>query len=559
MDALIRISLLIASGALLIAGNVWFLSVVVNTQKDLYVIAPVKVTGSSMDMDGTALATLLQARIKSIEAQLSAANEILVPMEREEKTVGTRDLNRYSLSPIDTLRLPTAILTTPDVNLKVSGVEVGGWVAWLRAHIAHEPTLAYTIFFGGDDAASYGVGDVHVLNTGQGGVVTTKAKSKASISDILQDLAYATIQARLSQQQGNRVAALSLDEFKVLVDGLLSLSQLSGRSSRGMTVTSDEYKQTESTLQLLSDKAGRWPELDLMLALVSERAENYEQAAKLYRTVQVANDQAGADLKRAIADDRIVASIERCDTLRGKGGFELSEKEKSDAENAINLSLTDIWSSYEKLFGFVLPRPEIQVVGEANVYYSPSENRIVASAVAKDYPEAIAHEAAAPFLLHVSPFASAFNTQVSLGGTEAKAILLAFSDCLSQWYVQRRNGQSAAQADWRVGFGLPQRWGAGGRREPVRSLRSPKLFDYALIGEVNPYVASGIGSKAFYELAMKVGTDEAMRLWIQALSSLPGEVNYRAFALATESLPGHRKEDVLTLAVRRSWGIVNVR
>jgi hypothetical protein len=101
--------------------------------------------------DGVALAQLLQARIQSIEKEMNSANEVLlspplrVPNASEAQSGFAPDVISL-ISPLDPVRLPTAVLSPTDVKIAVSGVEVGGWLTWVQSIMSEEQPLSYAVY-----------------------------------------------------------------------------------------------------------------------------------------------------------------------------------------------------------------------------------------------------------------------------------------------------------------------------------------------------------------------------------------------------------------------------
>lgn len=110
-----------------------------------------------------------------------------------------------------------------------------------------------------------------------------------------------------------------------------------------------------------------------------------------------------------------------------------------------------------------------------------------------------------------------------------------FSDVLGSAITQSHLGQDAGHADWLIGNEImgPTLYG-----EALRSMKAPgSAYDNALLGKdpqpshMNDYYAgpadnqgvhinSGIPNRAFYLVAMSIGTNAATRVWYHALQNL---------------------------------------
>jgi len=110
-----------------------------------------------------------------------------------------------------------------------------------------------------------------------------------------------------------------------------------------------------------------------------------------------------------------------------------------------------------------------------------------------------------------------------------------FSDTLGSVISQHAKGQTAHDADWLIGDEImgPDLYG-----EALRSMKAPGMaYDNALLGKdpqpdhmddyyTGPadnqgvHINSGIPNKAFYLVAMAIGTDKAALIWYHALQNL---------------------------------------
>jgi len=553
METLTRGLLALAATCVLVACNLWLVRLIWSFRQPTFLISPVRVTGASSD--GLLLANMLHARIRMIQSQLQAANRVLIPAGDGPPSASPTAAMSL-ITPLPPPSLPTEILDPPDVALKVSGVDIGGWLHWLQSTISEEKTLNFTIHSG-----KTAVADLTALFPGKEGIVWLNTATDASIPEIIDALAYVTIQASLGHHQGERVTALSHDEFRILTDSLLSLSDLAERQKREMIVSKQRFQEISAKLRTLSKQALRWPELDYMMALIAERAEEFDEAARLYRIVHDSAGTAGDALRTAIEKDEIARHIIRCDALRSRKPPVYSAQQSAAARQRIEEILTDAWRRYAVLFGVEVPKPSLQIIEDMNLYWQPDTNTIHAMIMADQMPDTVAHETANPFLFHILGHS---HTQ-QMQSPESYPVALTYCAALASWYRQKINNQTAQTADWVLGSGF--NWVAFGDKkdEPLRSLRSPShagtntgIADYAQLDQkTEPHAAAGIGAKAFYETAIRIGTDAAIRVWIDALPALKANLTFPAMAAATIAV-ADRKGESESKAVRRAWSLVNV-
>lgn len=116
-----------------------------------------------------------------------------------------------------------------------------------------------------------------------------------------------------------------------------------------------------------------------------------------------------------------------------------------------------------------------------------------------------------------------------------------FSDVIGSVITQYHEGQSAHDADWLIGDEImgPDLYG-----EALRSMNAPgTAYDNDILGKDSQpdhmdnyydgpddnqgvHINSGIPNKAFYLVAMTIGTDKAARIWYHALQNLWSTANF---------------------------------
>ena len=144
-------------------------------------------------------------------------------------------------------------------------------------------------------------------------------------------------------------------------------------------------------------------------------------------------------------------------------------------------------------------------------------------------------------------------------GEQREAVALGFSvaDVLAAIVSQQRLGQTERTSDWI----LFRQW-------TPRSLKAPRidhLSKFLKNGDEFEGVAdnSGIPSKAFYEAAMKLGTDKAADVWVNSLSKFrDSEPTFSRFASETANqariLNGNAgAEDII--AAWKSVGVIQAK
>ena len=117
-----------------------------------------------------------------------------------------------------------------------------------------------------------------------------------------------------------------------------------------------------------------------------------------------------------------------------------------------------------------------------------------------------------------------------------------FSDVLGTAIKQHSNGQTAHDADWLIGNDI---MGAKLFGEALRSIKAPgTAYDNSLMGKdrqpahmkdfyAGPddhqgvHINSGIPNKAFYLVAMEIGTDKTAQIWYHGLQNLRANAYFK--------------------------------
>jgi Zn-dependent metalloprotease len=166
---------------------------------------------------------------------------------------------------------------------------------------------------------------------------------------------------------------------------------------------------------------------------------------------------------------------------------------------------------------------------------------------------------------------------------QSGAIQTAYANVFASLIKQQRLGQTAQTADWLFAPGSIA-WIKGENiltssdQSAMRSLKAPgtayddpvigkdpqpaRMSDYQNIADDNGgvHINAGIPSKAFYELAIRVGSEQAGEIWREALSALNPNSDFNALAEATYQAAGklHGAGSDEQKAVGTAWDIVGI-
>lgn len=155
MDTFIRLLVFCAMGLGLLVLNVWFARLAWSTVRPPdFVLAPITVIDGEAKTSGTGLAQMLQARLTTLEHQLADTDSALQNVVEQAVSVAVRGDGRKDAAPSSsvyifrTVRMPTSLLATPDIDVKVAGVELGGVLPFLERFLVRPRQLAFSISSG---------------------------------------------------------------------------------------------------------------------------------------------------------------------------------------------------------------------------------------------------------------------------------------------------------------------------------------------------------------------------------------------------------------------------
>jgi hypothetical protein len=319
MDNLIRLTLYLVIGAVLLFANIWYLRALRSLfASSDYVIMPFRIVGKEDPGGalGIALAQMLQARLKNIAENLADAQQQLDPTRPRPPAIPRpQPVARITFAPMisaTTITMPTSLLEPANIKLSVAGVEVSGAVAWLQNLLVRQRTLAFTLY-SAEPGKMVVAGDAQVLSgKGDGSIWLETAESQEKA---ISRLAHALLLKHLTSVGGKRMDNLvSVQEFEAFADGLHEAAALSRKIDRGGQVRPEEFAPVADTLAPVALNAAGLPELAYLAADLAERAGKAAKAMQLYAEFKQAATAPGASdaVRVLIADgtvDRKLAAL----------------------------------------------------------------------------------------------------------------------------------------------------------------------------------------------------------------------------------------------------------
>ena len=251
--------------------------------------------------------------------------------------------------------------------------------------------------------------------------------------------------------------------------------------------------------------------------------------------------------------------------------------ETAPAFNKIKEDVAYATTFLNSLFGTNLDAPQVKPLSnkDRNAYWD--RRTVNAPPAVANLPDVSYSTTAYYFIEKVFSGAST--------SADALAIQKSYSEIYASLIKQHKLGQTAEQADWVIAPGAIA-WLKGedvatsnGKR-PLQSLKKPgTAYDDPIIGKdmqishmrdfkagddpfTSPYVNSGIPNKAFYETAIKIGSQRAGVIWTEALKdpSLPKDMKITHLAQITFDVAVrlHGNNSAESRAVKDAWNVVGI-
>jgi hypothetical protein len=363
-------------------------------------------------------------------------------------------------------------------------------------------------------------------------------------------IAYALIQRAWAKDR-SELAELTAEEFRTLVQSVGKVSEINRRVQTFKVPARPQYAAVLDQVAPLAERITGWNELTYFAATIADGAEDSRRALQMYERLKNSG-------KAPIAD---VALEKRLKEL-GLSSLDAYRAQAVDATEELN-----------RLFGFQLPAPGVELTESnfLNVYWDGS--KIHAPPGVEDIPDLILHEATFQFIAKLWDFR---------WDGQNGALASSYTDVLTLVVKQARLHQTAEQADWTFAPGAVA-WITGKTRDgtdqrPLRLFKAPgTAYDDPMIGK-DPQVAqfrdlvttsedqggvhtnSGIPNKAFYNAAMKIGTEKAARIWIEALKELKADTDLPKASRAIQAVASrlHGDTSLEAVAVKGAWNAVGL-
>jgi hypothetical protein len=578
MDAALKILVFTLLGAALLAANAWYVSAIVHTIKGgRLVIAPISVISEPAETHGTsealgrmlaealvrrqanepggigeALARMLVVRLRSVMRDLEQAQNFL---QKADEVRGSRPPEAVDLPLFGTprtVRLDTRLFQPAEIEVKVAGVELGGLLPRLQGWFVEDRTLSFTVSLQGPTTIV--AGNLDALGDSRARPIWIR-RENLSPEAIVDEIALALIQ-RVWGKDEAEIGELSPEEFKTLVRSVGKVAEINRRVRTLKVPARLEYEAVLDDLVPLAQRFARWNRLSYFVATIAEGAEDDRRALMLYRRLK---ENGGSPIASEILETKLKALVEARETAFTLSVSTYRERAKFATEEM------------GKLFSLTLPTPPIKQDVRWDAPYWGGD-AIYMPAGIEDIPDLVEFGVAWLFIGHVWKFGDE---------DQSEALVKSYNDVLCSIVKQARLHQTAQQADWVIAPGYLT-WLEGKTQRdhwPYRSLKAPGtafsgLGEWGNDTQVAHYrhlvttgsasyraqVNSGIPNRAFYEAAMKIGTDKAGRIWVEALKRFKPDLDLpmasKTIQTVASELYGDKSPEAI--AVQEAWEVVGL-
>lgn len=572
MDAVFRISIYLVIGLALLSVNLWFVQAVHHAIVGAdVVIAPFEIVGGNNDKLtlGRGLTHMLLARLRKIERDLEAAQASLMKSgtiagavsvkvgEIEIRSEVVRELPQIALFPISspkTASIDAQLFEPLRVNIKVGGVEFGGILSSVQRWLLKDRILAFSVYQ--KESSAIVAGSLDALGFSEGDALWIEVENNTPEA-IAEETAYAIVHKKLAKDR-RELAVLDLKDFKTLLGTVSKAAELNRKVTTLQVSARDEFAEILPDVEYLASKMEKWDPLIHLAATIAESAENEERA--LYYYEKLAHSSDAKISEAAWLTSKLEDLRPKPKTALPPTTDEALEKIGEDAAYAVDF--------LNQLFGYDLAVPDIQLLVDTmrNAYWDG--DKIHVPPQIRYLPDVTYHEASWPFVQR----AWSFEYQGQSG-----ALAQSYTDVLTSLIKQNRLSQTAASADWLIAPGAVA-WLEGTdipsslEKSALRSLKAPgtaydddpQVAQFELSTETSDFggvhINSGIPNKAFYETAIRIGSEKAGRIWREALQRFSPSANFLEAVRVTHdtAVSIYGKDSPEQDAVTKAWDSVGL-
>lgn len=281
-----KVILYAVTGVILLVLNVWYIRSVYRTfwSSDLPdVIAPFQFIGRE-DKDGSqgrGLARMLVARLDYLQREINEAEGALTagtvvpppapspPSPLPQPVDGPRQITQRS-----------RVLDVPDIQVKVSGVDVTGFVAWAYRGLAEGRSIRTTVYSPGTNQQVTVAVSLETPRVGDLWIGDVGPNDGVVVDEVAMEI------VRQFVIQGRRIpeaAGLDRKQFREMIESLRKIADLNQRVAQGYLPPSTDYADIANRLEPLTERTPGWRALIDLAAQAAENARDLSRASRLYQ------------------------------------------------------------------------------------------------------------------------------------------------------------------------------------------------------------------------------------------------------------------------------------
>jgi hypothetical protein len=429
-------------------------------------------------------------------------------------------------------------LERAEIKIAVGGVDVGGLIPWLQRLLVNRRTLEFTFYERDKDAIVSG--SLEALGLPGEALRLTVEKTGGTFLDLDQittRVAAELIRRRLAGDPSNRVDRLTPGQFADLLDILNVAALLKQQSNPSRS----DYEALFARVEPIANAASDWYPLRVLATNIAYSAGTPDRVGPLLQNAKNALQASLATADRKSRAD-IESQIKELTNLIDAGPVAAGARSVSNPLQQIQDDARQATEAYNKLFHHELPAVPVELLPphEANAYFDGK--KFFAPPAVAYLPEITWHDMT---WQHLNVYIPVFSADDS----ETLAVIYSYSDVLPMLIRQLRLVEGPDPRSWDLYRGAvgwleaavqKQDFKPGSDQRPLRSFASPgQAYTSAAIGKdpqvasyreykrgMEQHAASGIGNKAFYETATRVGVERAGQIWIAALSLLKDQKRF---------------------------------
>jgi hypothetical protein len=278
-----RIAVFVFTGFVLLLLNLWYIRSIYRTyiSTDLpEVVAPFQFIGRDDPKGdkGRALAQMLVSRLDSLQREIAQAQKALEEATPQQAVVTRGDVPNIVDRP-EQIYIRTRVLDIPELQVKVSGVEVSNLLTWGYRAVAEGRSIRVSLYYPeGAQKVTVAAG-LDTRGIGDLWISEIASNDLGVIEEIANEIIHQVLirEGRIPESSG-----LDREEYGQLVSSLKSIAELNRKVRQGYAPPLSRYSEVVNRLEPLIERTPRWRALIRLTAQAAENGRNLAKARDLY-------------------------------------------------------------------------------------------------------------------------------------------------------------------------------------------------------------------------------------------------------------------------------------